>query len=414
MAVGGYLDFSILPGSLTEGSATYTITPQPLPANMTFNRGSGELTFQPAPGQSRNYQFQVVASDGSQSYVEPVHVHVSDQPTATTEVSGQVVDENGAPLADYPVSIDGSSTTTDADGRFTLTGISADPGPIHAGGSQADADSRQGLVAPVAQLMGHDLYTKVNNVLASPLILPKIDWSPAASFSQSSPLSGFSVTNPSMPGFAIHVPEPTTAKSNATLASTPTASGSLQLAQLSADVSQQHMPAGVSSGMLLYHAVGLDLTQPVRLTLPNTQGFQPGAVLDLSLMNMKTGGHDIVGEMVVSSDGQTMTSTDPVVLANQAQRTQVASPNLMQASLVDGEPTATYLSWDGCLFVQIYKALSTTVTTCDGCQPTGNSVLGGIGGAIGNIGGANRWILLAGSLVRCRRLKDSWPQTPVS
>ncbi len=30
---------------------TFTITPQPLPANMTFNRETGELTFAPGPGQ---------------------------------------------------------------------------------------------------------------------------------------------------------------------------------------------------------------------------------------------------------------------------------------------------------------------------------------------------------------------------
>ncbi|HEU5118077.1 MAG TPA: Ig domain-containing protein, partial [Isosphaeraceae bacterium] len=77
VSVGGYLDFSILPGSFHEGSATYTITPQPLPANMTFNRGSGELTFSPAPGQAGTYQFQVLASDGQASYLEPVLVHVS-------------------------------------------------------------------------------------------------------------------------------------------------------------------------------------------------------------------------------------------------------------------------------------------------------------------------------------------------
>jgi hypothetical protein len=52
--VGGALDVTIQPGSVRGAGTTYTITPQPLPANMTFNRGSGELVLAPAPGTGRD------------------------------------------------------------------------------------------------------------------------------------------------------------------------------------------------------------------------------------------------------------------------------------------------------------------------------------------------------------------------
>ena len=65
-------------------------------------------------------------------------------------------------------------------------------------------------------------------------------------------------------------------------------------------------------GMLLFKVAGSALSQPVQLTLPNTDGYKPGAVLTIYLVNMITGGHDAVGEMVVSADGTTMTSTGSI------------------------------------------------------------------------------------------------------
>ena len=53
----------------------------------------------------------------------------------------------------------------------------------------------------------------------------------------------------------------------------------------------------------------------MQLTLPNTAGFKPGSVLYLMTLNPVTGGHDVVGQMVVSADGETMTSTGPITLS---------------------------------------------------------------------------------------------------
>ncbi len=181
VAVGGVLDATVQPGLASGTGVAYLITPQPLPANMTFNRETGELAFAAAPGQAGTYPFTITATNGSRAFVEPVTITVTQPQRAATAVSGQVVDESGNPLAGMPVAIGTATATTDAQGDFTLTGIGANPGPLSAGGSVATADGRLALSAPVAQLLGHAPYTSSGNVIATPLILPKVDWS-ATSF----------------------------------------------------------------------------------------------------------------------------------------------------------------------------------------------------------------------------------------
>src|SRR5206468_4316883 len=61
VAVGSTLDAVIHPGNLAGPNVVYVIAPQPLPANARFNRGTGELTFVPAPGQAGHYSFTVTA-----------------------------------------------------------------------------------------------------------------------------------------------------------------------------------------------------------------------------------------------------------------------------------------------------------------------------------------------------------------
>ena len=59
IAIGGTLDVTLPNLGLGDSGVSYTITPQPLPTNMTFNRGTGVLVFapapdRPAPGTSRS------------------------------------------------------------------------------------------------------------------------------------------------------------------------------------------------------------------------------------------------------------------------------------------------------------------------------------------------------------------------
>jgi hypothetical protein len=132
--VGGTLDVTLPNLGLGTSGLTFTIMPQPLPANMNFNRQTGELIFSPAPGQTGAFDFSVAVSNGSRSGTIVLPVTVTDPVLPSTEVSGQVVDENGNPLANMPVAIGDATAATNASGDFTLTNIPADPGPISTGG----------------------------------------------------------------------------------------------------------------------------------------------------------------------------------------------------------------------------------------------------------------------------------------
>ncbi|AGA28668.1 FG-GAP-like repeat-containing protein [Singulisphaera acidiphila] len=402
--VGSTLDLTIQPGGLFGQNVTYTITPQPLPDHMTFNRQTGELIFSPAPGQGGVSTYTVAASDGVHKAAVRIPIQANEAQLETTELSGHVVDETGAPRAGIPVAIGDAKSTTDAKGNFTLTGVPTTPGPIKVGDSKSKTDDWLNLTAPVEQLLGHQPYANANNAIIQPLILPKIDWTSTASFRRANSSNAMDVTNPAMPGFDIRVTPGDQAQ----------ASGELQLANLSANLSAQHMPPGVSSGMLLYKSVGIDLTKPVQLTMPNTQGYAPGLVVSLLGMNMKTGGHDVIGRMVVSADGATMTSLAPVRLASAPSG---AIPNTLNslAERLDfgsgggddsggsggsgggggggggGVPgDGSRFTFTGCLLTTTLVIIIEITSPCDGCETTGNEAAPGVdipnGGGMPDLG----------------------------
>ena len=86
------------------------------------------------------------------------------------------------------------------------------------------------------------------------------------------------------------------------------------------------MSPGVSGPMLLTRIAGANLPAgATTATLPNTGGYAPGSVLDLMALNLLTGGHDVIGQLVVSADGKTMTSIGPIALGS-ASSTATSSP----------------------------------------------------------------------------------------
>jgi hypothetical protein len=174
-----------------------------------------------------------------------------------------------------PVTIGTATTVTNSSGDFTLTGLPANPGPISAGGSVGTAQGRLDLTAPVAQLLGHNLDADSNNVMPSPLILPKIDWSSPTTFGGALAAQPLAAASAAMPGVSFQL-----AGTGGSM------SGTLQVAGLSAALSAQHMPQGVSSSMMLYSIAGTGISSSAEITLPNTAGFKPGSVLYL----IRTGG----------------------------------------------------------------------------------------------------------------------------
>jgi hypothetical protein len=310
VSVGSTLDATIQPGGLVGPNVAYTIAPQPLPANMTFNRGTGALVFAPAPGQVGSLSFTVTASDGTRTAIDQVSITVSAAPQSSTEVSGQVVDESGKPLANVPVSLGAAEMFTNAAGGFTLAGVpETNPGPLTIDGLDDPVAEHMMLMAPLDQFLGHPAYAGVANVVSQPIVLPAIDVAHATDFSTLDTSRPISLTNPALPGVALGLPA-----GSAMGAGSAPFTGKLSLTSIPTSAIQKILPPGIVAGVLEIDAKGLMLDQPVQITLPNSGGAAPGAKLNLYTMNMLTGSSDLVGHFVVSADGQSMTSDTGVML----------------------------------------------------------------------------------------------------
>jgi len=153
--VGTTLDMKVPAPGLSGPDLTFTITPQPLPANMTFDRGTGELVFSPAPDEVGDWKFSVAVSDGKRSLAVPVSFTVAYPRTPSTVVTGQVVDVSGLPLPGVPVMIGGLVSTTDLNGNFSIRGVPSNPGPLTVDGMAAGggAGGHMMLMAPVNQFL---------------------------------------------------------------------------------------------------------------------------------------------------------------------------------------------------------------------------------------------------------------------
>jgi hypothetical protein len=90
----------------------------PVPTS-TLEAG-GTLVLDPTPGDIGTYNFNVVASNGSQQATQPVSVSVVAEPNTHTRVSGTIANTDGQPLAGITVA-DGTVTAmTASDGSFLL------------------------------------------------------------------------------------------------------------------------------------------------------------------------------------------------------------------------------------------------------------------------------------------------------
>jgi RHS repeat-associated protein len=307
VAVGSTLDLTVRPGDLSGPQVVYTITPQPLPAGATFDRGTGRFRFAPAPGQVGLYSFAVTASDGTRTATQRLPITVTHPPRDSTAVSGQVVDEAGRPLAGVPVALGTLRTVTDRDGRFRLDGVAGRPGPLVVDGSHAaGAGDLLTVMAPVDQFLGHPLHDRADNVVAEPITVPRVDLAHATDFGRVDRGRPQDLTSPLLPGVALHV-----APDSARTRDGKPFTGKLSLTALPVDKLRAVLPPGEVPGTMIgVDGPDLMFETPAKLTLPNVDGHAPGAVLRLMTMNMATGAFEVSGHLRVSADGRTLETVD--------------------------------------------------------------------------------------------------------
>jgi RHS repeat-associated protein len=121
-------DLAVLPGGLLEielqasdpdgDVVTFAlISDAALP---TGSLSAGVLTFAPTPQQVGEYQFTLVASDGSAQVTQSIALSVEADPDTSTRISGRVLDVDGTPLPGVPITLSRLTVLTDDDGYFTL------------------------------------------------------------------------------------------------------------------------------------------------------------------------------------------------------------------------------------------------------------------------------------------------------
>ena len=82
---------------------------------------SRTLVVAPTPDQIGDYTLTLLASDGAVNVTQQVAIRVEEDAVTTTRISGRVLNTDGEPLANVPVSLGTLQALTDTQGAFTFT-----------------------------------------------------------------------------------------------------------------------------------------------------------------------------------------------------------------------------------------------------------------------------------------------------
>ena len=266
-------------------------TPMPLLPHATFNTQTGLFTFTPDATQVGTFPLTITASDGITTVSETITLTVTGAPPGgTTGLTGRVVDGSGQPIANMVVIVKatGQVGTTNAQGQFTITGVTA--------------TGRQVLLANGAPL-GYailaapvDLIPSVMNNLSSDLRVPVVDTVHAVTVN---PAVTTVISNPTLPNTTVTI-APNTAKNvNGT-----NFTGALSISPVPEYGRPESRPVELKPGFsITIQPAGIAFTTPAPITLPNTDNIPPGNEFDLWSLSPDTGTFFVAGRMKVSADG---------------------------------------------------------------------------------------------------------------
>ncbi len=276
---------------------TFTIQSNgPLPTSTL--EPNGTLVINPAPSDIGTYNFNIVASDGSRQATQPVTLTVSPDPNSDTRVSGFVLATTGAPLPGETITLDGLTATTGSDGSFLLD-FGNNPPPssdrLSVGSIVLDGQKYASVAEVMSLLLGHDVYTGVNNVISRPIYLPTID---LAGVAMVVPGQNTTVTPDEIPGGSLFVAANTLLEPNGQ-----PYSGPLSVSPVPVDQTPAALPADLKPTLVVtIQPSGMTFTTPAPITLPNP-GYAPGTIMNLWSISPVTGEFAIAGQGQVSADG---------------------------------------------------------------------------------------------------------------
>jgi hypothetical protein len=294
---GGRLEVQLQGADADGDPLAYSLRSSGTLPNMTL-KTTGLLVIQPAPGQLGSYSFTAVVSDGALEATQTVSLNVVADPVTTTRVSGLLMDVHQTPLAGVRMAIGSLQTTTAADGSFLLESPS---GPLPGDALSVYANELTGSVSypfvaeKLALLLGHDVYTGVNNVIGRPIFLPLLD---TAHGTMVNPAAMTKVAPATIPGASLMIAPHTLKTPQGT-----DFNGLASITQVPSTLTPAALPPDLKPSMVVtIQPGGMNFTTPAPLTLPNA-GFAPGTMMNLWSINPVTGFFDIAGTGQVSADG---------------------------------------------------------------------------------------------------------------
>ena len=297
-------------------SVSFGVSPLPLVQNASLDVLIGTFVFKPDAAQVGSFELTFLVSDG-QGGTDSETVLITVQappPGGVTALVGRILDANDfvdgteTPVVGATVSIlgVGTSTVSDADGRFALTGI--------LGGSQVfDIDATTASAAPDSSPYAGfresiELISGARNVVDRPLFLPRIA---VESLTPVNPSATTIVTNETL-GVTLTVP-PRTAK----LSDGSNFSGEISISLVPKALAPAALPENLEPGMLItLQPVGVTFSTPVPITFPNIDNLAPGSETDIWSLNPNAGTFVVVGTGRVSADGTVIETISGGIRAN--------------------------------------------------------------------------------------------------
>ncbi len=262
----------------------------------------GKATVTVTLGMQEGIDNNLVTADYTGDTGSPVTFHASGlvpaAPSQTT-VTGIVLDNTNTPVPGATARLEGTNltTTTNAQGQFTLTGVPVGTVTLLVDGSTSSSTITYPSLSFVLQAL-----PGVANSLDMPIYLPAIDTENAQTVGGDQPVT---LTMTGVPGVAF------TVAPNSVTFPDGTHVGTMSVSQVKRDMVPMPPVNGVSAPLVwTIQPAGAKFNPPIQVQLPNTDGLAPGTVTEIYQYD-----HDLeqfvsAGTARVSPDGSVIVS-DP-------------------------------------------------------------------------------------------------------
>jgi RHS repeat-associated protein len=301
VTAGGRLEVPLTATSPDGGLVTLSLRDaNNLPTGQLAN---GTLTFTPSPTDVGTYHFTLVATSNGLETTQAVTLNVAADPLTTTRVSGVVQNTDQMPLAGILVDVDGSQAVTDAQGRFTVTVALLKTSTLRIMGGMTTGSDYPSIAEKLPLMLEHDVYVGVNNDIARPIYLPKLDYAGGQIVDS---FHDAVVTSAKLPGAAVTVKAGTLTDQSGN-----PFTGVLSITEVPVNLTPAALPENLHPDLVVTIQPGdMKFTTPAPLTLPNRSGYAPGQILDLWSINPTSGVFEIVGKCQVSADGSVINTIE--------------------------------------------------------------------------------------------------------